>query len=96
MAHVRQADGAFPPFAVSRLATLLLALILVAVVAATAFGALGLRLPGAGSIQIDPAVIDAGRDWELMRRQQGGWVDPVIEAGRDWEIQRKQQSGQDI
>jgi hypothetical protein len=44
-------------------------------------------------VTVSPAVLELGRQWELQRRQQSGWIDPVLESGREWERQRKQQSG---
>lgn len=92
MAQARQADRALPQ-------TAIFAAILVAAALAGAMLATGtLNLPATHSGAPDrggvsPALIQAERDWELQRRQQSGWMDPVVEAGREWERQRKQQSG---
>lgn len=91
MAQARQADRAMPQ--VATLATILVAAMLAVAMLATGT----LNLPGTplgtqDRGEVSPALIQAGQDWELQRKQQSGWVDPVILAGRDWERQRKQQS----
>ena len=93
MAHARQADRAFPQAAIYLLAALAAATLVMVIVLAGTLGPLGVRAPTTDAIQVDPAVIEAGRQWELQRKAQSGYVDPVIQAGRDWEKQRKQQSG---
>lgn len=42
--------------------------------------------------QVNPALVDAGRQWQTEREQQGGFSDPRTEAGQAWENQRRQQS----
>jgi hypothetical protein len=93
MAHARQADRAFPQAAIYLFAALAAATLVMVIVLAGALGPLGVRTPTTDGIQVDPAVIEAGQQWELQRKAQSGYVDPVIQAGRDWEKQRKQQSG---
>ena len=96
MTHAHPADRAVPPFAFPKLRSAIAVFAVIATVAVAALAPLALRVPAPDAIRIDPVVIEAGRDWELMSRQQSGWVDPVILAGRDWERQRKQQSGYDL
>jgi hypothetical protein len=36
--------------------------------------------------------MESGRQWEIQRRQQLGYGNPVLDSGRDWEEQRRQQS----
>ena len=91
MAHAQQAERAFPQSAITLVAAALVAVLLAGIVALS--NPFGLRAPVSDRIQVDPAVVEAGRQWELQRKQQSGYVDPVIEAGREWERQRKQQSG---
>ncbi len=40
----------------------------------------------------NPALIEAGREWQRQRELEGGFTDPLTQAARDWEQQRKQQS----
>jgi hypothetical protein len=54
---------------------------------------LGARAPIVDRVQVDPAVIQAGRAWERERLAQGGYVDPIRQSGQDWEQQRGQQGG---
>ncbi len=91
MAHARQADRAFPQAAIYLLAALAAATLVMVIVLAGALGPFAVRTPATDGIQVDPVVIEAGRQWELQRKAQSGYVDPVIQAGRDWEQQRKQQ-----
>jgi hypothetical protein len=61
---------------------------------AISFGAIRLpSLPVTYDRGVDPAVIDAGREWQRQREQQGGFSDPFTEAGREWQRQREQQGG---
>lgn len=91
MAQARQADWAMPQVAI--FAAILVAAIITAAMLATGTLNLPGMQPGTQPRgEVSPALIQAGRDWELQRKQQSGWVDPVIEAGREWERQRKQQS----
>ena len=92
MTQVRRLTAAIVPQwmvagAAAAVATLALGL-------AVSFGAI--RLPAAPAVldrAVDPAVIEAGRDWQVQREQQGGFADPVTEAGREWQRQREQQGG---
>ena len=93
MAHAHQADRAIPQAAIYLFAALAAATLVMVIVLAGALGPFSVRAPATDRIQIDPAVIESGRQWELQRKAQSGYVDPVIQAGRDWEQQRKQQSG---
>jgi hypothetical protein len=90
MTHARHADPAVPLTAIYFLAAALAAVVLITVVAVTTlepfgFGARGEDLPG-----VSPAVVDSGIQWELERRQQYGYVDPVVESGDQWERERRQ------
>lgn len=40
----------------------------------------------------NPALIEAGREWQRQRELEGGFTDPVTQSAQDWEQQRKQQS----
>jgi hypothetical protein len=93
MAHAQQAERAFPQTAISIAAAALAVILLAGIVAFSTMNPFGVLAPAGDRIQIDPAVIESGRQWELQRKQQSGYVDPVIESGRQWELQRKQQSG---
>ncbi|HEX2765692.1 MAG TPA: hypothetical protein VHR55_03515 [Candidatus Limnocylindria bacterium] len=96
MTYARRAVRTHPPLSLPRMRAAIVALAVLATVVVGALGPLGLRIPAPDVIRIDPAVIEAGRDWEIMRREQSGWVDPVIVAGREWERQRKQQMGYEL
>ena len=93
MAHARQADRALPQAAMYFIAAVAAAILVTAIVAFAAFGLLGAQAPGVDRLQVDPAVLDAGAQWELERRAQSGYGDPVLESGDEWERQRDQQSG---
>jgi hypothetical protein len=93
MAHAQQAERALPQTAVSLLAAAVAGVLLAGIVAFSTMNSSGLFAPVSDRIQIDPAAVESGRQWELQRKQQSGYVDPVIESGRQWELQRKQQSG---
>jgi NAD/NADP transhydrogenase alpha subunit len=43
----------------------------------------------------NPALVQAEREWQRQREQQGGYVDPLTQAEREWEQQRQQQSASD-
>ena len=45
-----------------------------------------------GYSQPNPALVEAERQWQLQREQQGGFTDPLTQAEREWERQRNQQS----
>ena len=90
MTQAHPADQAFPLTAISILAAALAAVALVTVVAITTlepfgFGARGDDLPG-----VSAAVVNSGIQWELERRQQYGYVDPVLQSGDQWERERRQ------
>ena len=63
---------------------------------------LGMLLPGravlpsgqeqAADGQVNPALVQAEREWQRQREQQGGYSAPLIQAEQEWERQRKQQS----
>lgn len=93
MAHARQADRAVPHTAIFILAVAAAAVFVTVTLVLSTMGPLRIGAPTSEGYQVEPAVIEAGRDWELQRKAQSGYVDPVIEAGRDWERMRRQQSG---
>lgn len=93
MAQARQAVRQLPHTAVYLAAALIAAVTIGVVVALGMLGPMRLEQPATDRGQLSPALIQAGRDWQLQREQQGGFVDPLTQAGRDWETQRKQQSG---
>jgi len=47
---------------------------------------------GEGYSQPNPALVQAEREWQRQREQQGGYTDPLTQAERNWEQQRKQQN----
>jgi hypothetical protein len=93
MAHARQADRAIPQAASYLIAAMAAAILVTAFVAIAAFGLFNVQMPDLGGRSVDQAVLDSGAQWELERRAQSGYVDPVLESGDDWERQRDQQSG---
>ena len=82
------------------LAPYMVALVAAGVIVTTII--LGMLLPGRISLpgaeleqtdrQANPALVEAERDWQRQREQQGGFTAPLIQAERDWEAQRKQLS----
>ena len=93
MAHARQADRAFPQAASYLIAALAAAILITAIAAIAAFGLFNVQAPDLEGVRVNQAVLDSGAQWELERRAQSGYVDPVLDSGDDWERQRDQQSG---
>ena len=93
MAQARQADRAYPQAAMHPVFAVAAALLVTAIIAFSALGVLRIQLPAIGGVHTNQAVLDSGADWELQRRAQGGYVDPVIQSGNDWERERRQQGG---
>ena len=93
MAQARQADRAYPQAAMYPVFAVAAALLVTAIIAFSALGVLRIQLPTIGGVHTNQAVLDSGADWELQRRAQGGYVDPVIQSGNDWERERRQQGG---
>ena len=94
MAHARRAEPAYYPQSAIYFVTAAVAAVLLTIIAAFAgFDPFGIRTSVDQRITTNPAVVESGRQWELQRLQQGGYVDPVMESGRKWELQRLQQSG---
>lgn len=94
MAQARQADRAFPPTAIYLAAAALAAVVLTAVISIGMLDLFGGQSSSGGGTGVSPAVLESGRQWELQRKAQSGYVDPVLQSGRDWEKQRRQQSGE--
>ncbi|MGI8658836.1 MAG: hypothetical protein ACR2K4_08765 [Candidatus Limnocylindria bacterium] len=40
----------------------------------------------------NPALVQAEREWQRQREQQGGYVDPMTQTERNWEQQRRPRS----
>lgn len=93
MAQARQADRAYPQAVMYPVVAVAAALLVTAIIAFSALGVLRIQLPAIGGVHTNQAVLDSGADWELQRRAQGGYVDPVIQSGNDWERERRQQGG---
>lgn len=93
MAQAHQADRAMPQVAIYLLAILVGVVVIVAVLASGTLNFAGADSTFGDRWEVSPATLQAGRDWEMQRKQQSGYVDPVIQSGREWERQRKQQSG---
>jgi hypothetical protein len=93
MAHARVAERGFPYSAAYLILAVLAAVMIAAVAAFVTLDPFGLRAPAVVEIHTTPAVMESGRQWELQRLQQGGYVDPVFDSGRQWELERQQQSG---
>jgi len=92
MSHLRQAAGAFPPVAIHYIAAVAAALLVAGVVALSAFGPLNVQMPPVDDRGVSPLALEAGREWEIQRRAQSGYMEPVIQSGDAWEEQRRQQS----
>jgi hypothetical protein len=88
------------PRRATTLAPYIVAMVAVAVIATTII--LVMLLPGRISLpgieqgetynQPGPALVEAERQWQYEREQQGGFTDPLTQAERAWEKQRQQQS----
>jgi hypothetical protein len=87
MTHARHTVQAIPLTALAFLAAVA-AVVLVGVVALTTVEPFGLGALG-DDLAVSPAVVDSGIQWELERRQQYGYVDPVLDSGDQWERQRR-------
>lgn len=47
---------------------------------------------GEANSPANPALVEAGREWQRQRELEGGFSDSLTQSARDWEQQRKQQS----
>jgi hypothetical protein len=92
MTTVRHAGRAYPPVAIHQVVAFAAALLVAGIVALAALGPLNLQLPSADGPGVRPAVLEAARQWEIQRKAESGYVDPVIRSGQEWEQQRRQQS----
>jgi hypothetical protein len=93
MAQTRQAERGIPQSAFYLAAAVVAAIVLSAMVATGSLNLFEARAPIVDRGGVNPAVIQAEREWERQRHQQSGYVDPLIKAGQEWERQRQQQSG---
>ena len=93
MAQTRQADRAFPQAAIYPVLAVAATLLVMAIIAFSAFGVLRIQLPAVDGVHTNQAVLDSGAEWELQRRAQGGYSDPVTQSGDQWERERRQQGG---
>ena len=94
MAHARQANRAFPQVAISPIVAAVAAILVAGTLTFSALD-LGLPRPAVEAPQVNPALVEAGRQWELQRKAESGYVDPLIRSAREWEEQRRQQSAFD-
>lgn len=92
MAYAPQADRGFPLSVIHFAAAALAAVLLAGIVAMATLDPFGFGAGVDSPIQLSPAVLESGRQWELERLQQLGYVDPLVEDGRDWERERRQQT----
>ncbi len=93
MAQARRADQAISQAAIYFAAAVIAAIVLTAMVATGTLNIFGAGSPSVVPHEVNPALLQAERDWESQRRQQMGEVDPLVKYGQDWERQRHQQSG---
>jgi hypothetical protein len=91
MAHAQLAERPFPQAAIISTIAFVAAAVLAGAIALVAFDPLGLQAPPAERRAYSPALVEAGRLWELQRKAELGDVDPLVDYGRDWERQRRQQ-----
>jgi hypothetical protein len=75
MAHAQQAQRAFPLTAISLAAAAVAAVLMAGIVAFATINPSGLFAPASDRVEIDPIVVEAGRQWELQRKQQSGTPD---------------------
>ena len=90
MAHAHPARRAFTPTA-NHIATAALAAVVFAGIVLFSTLGMGIRVPVAEPSAFDQALMQSARQWELERRQQAGYVDPLSESGDRWELERRQQ-----
>ena len=89
MAQAQQANRTGSNIALQVGAFIIPVLIVGVMIVASALAALQAQPSNHGGGELSPALIQAGRDWELQRRQQSiPYVDPLAEAEREWERQR--------
>ena len=69
------------------------AIVLSAMLATGTLNIFGAGAPAVDRVEINPAVMEAAREWERQRLAQSGYADPVLDPAREWERQRRQQSG---
>jgi hypothetical protein len=93
MAQARRADRAISQAAIYSAAALISAIVLTAMVGTGTLNIFGVGSSSVAPDGANPALLQAGHDWEVQRRQQMGEVDPLVKYGQDWERQRRQQSG---
>lgn len=93
MAQVRRADRAISQAAIYFAAAVIAAIVLTAMVATGTANIFGVGSSPVAPDGANPALLQAGHDWEVQRRQQMGEVDPLVKYGQEWERQRRQQSG---
>lgn len=94
MAQATQAGRTIPQapsYPLGAVGAILAAILVAGTLAFAAIDPFGLRGPSVEAV-INPALRDAGAQWELQRRQQVGDIDPLTEAQREWERQRRLQS----
>lgn len=93
MAQAQQASRTLSQFALYFGAFCIAALIVGVMILTGALNAADTRPSHRERGVVSPALIQAGRDWELQRKQQSiGYVDPLVEASREWERQRNELS----
>ena len=71
-----------PSYPLGAIGAILAAILVAGTLAFAAIDPFGLRGPSVEAV-INPALRDAGAQWELQRRQQVGDIDPLTEAQRD-------------
>jgi hypothetical protein len=92
MTQARQAVRSFPVAVIYLTAALVAAIILSAMLATGAPSLFSTQAPGMELAPVNPALIEAGHEWERRHRQLVGDVDPLVRAGQEWERQRHLQS----
>lgn len=76
----------------SLIAAAMVAIMAFSIVALTVIGTAGQRAPAIDGYVVSPQALASGRQWEIERRAQSGYSDPVLQSAREWEKQRRQQS----
>lgn len=92
MTHALPSQRPLPAVATRPIAAAVVAAILTGILVLGALGLFDAPMPARDPSPVNPSVIEAGRQWELERRQVSGHVDPAIASGTQWELERRQLS----
>jgi hypothetical protein len=92
MTQARQAVRSFPVAVIYLAAAVIAAIVLSAMLVTGAPSLFSTQAPSSELAPVNPALIEAGHEWERRHRLLTGDVDPLVRAGQEWEHQRHLQS----